>query len=114
MKNKSANARLTTLRICVFNLAGGRTKHKWKTVVKNAFDSNDEGLILLSETELMNEETAPSIKGYRFFGSNRTGQSGKHAKAGVGILFPTKFGVETWVENGKGYVAIGFSLLKQE
>ena len=86
--NKSANVRLTTLEICVFILAGGRTKDKWKKLIYNAYGGGKEGIILLNETKLMNEETPHNIGGYQFTGSNRNGKSGKHAKAGTGILLP--------------------------
>ena len=61
----------------------------------------------------MSDETAPSLNGYRFLGSNRTGESGK-AKAGVGVLIPNNLGEESRVEKGKDFLAVGLSLHRKE
>ena len=62
----------------------------------------------------MNDEMAPRLNGYSFLGSNRSGESGKHAKAGVGMLIPENLGEESWVEKGKDFLAVGLSIHKRE
>ncbi|XP_028966619.1 uncharacterized protein LOC114828079 [Galendromus occidentalis] len=59
----------TLLEISGFNggktPGGGKTKSKWTKLMMNAFENTEEGIILLCETWLMNDETPPTIKGYR-------------------------------------------------
>ena len=67
--------------------------------MREALSKNNEnekpsksGIFLLNETWLMNEETPPKIPQYEWYGSNREGETGKRARAGVGILIPEDLG----------------------
>ena len=53
---------------------------KWTPVENDISRERDVGIIMLSETRLMNEESVPDIAGYCNVQSNRRGSSGKSTK----------------------------------
>ncbi|XP_018497315.1 uncharacterized protein LOC108865118, partial [Galendromus occidentalis] len=77
-----------------------------RALMKKRKDARDaKGIILVSETWLMNEEVPPKISQYEWLGSNREGKTGKHAKAGVGILIPQGIGRVISTERGRDFIA---------
>ena len=86
-------------------MGGGRTKAKWYNLVNDAFHKNERGIILISETWLVNQEVAPPIEGYYYIGSNREGLSTRQAKEGVGILISENLGEVIWTEKGRNFIA---------
>ena len=95
-------------------MAGGRTKHKWLNLMKDAFQRNEKGIILVNETWLINIEEPPKIGGYYYVGSNRQGLVPRKAKEGVGILIPENLGEENWTYKGKNFVAHSIKINEEE
>lgn len=74
-------------------------------MVQTMFNDERKGVILLSETKLMNDETAPKINSYYFIGSNRDGPTGQKSCGGVGILMPSIRFKEIWTMRGRDWIA---------
>ena len=95
-------------------MAGGRTEHKWVNLIKDAFQKNEKGVILVNETWLINMEESPRIEGYYYVGSNRQELLTKNAKEGVGILIPENMGKENWTQKGRNFIAYSIRINGEE
>lgn len=70
-------------------MTGGKNnKSKWVNNVRDAFQRNGKGVILVDEIWLTNMEERPNIEGCYYVRSNRQGLLTKKAGEGVGILIP--------------------------
>ena len=84
--------------------------------MKDAFQRNEKGVILVNETWLImiNMEEPPRIEGYYYVGLNRQGLLTKNAKEGVGILVPENLGKENWTQKGRNFTAHSIQINGEE
>src|SRR5699024_2943230 len=83
-KRGSRGKRFKTVdvRIGCYNMNGGRNPSKWKEI-ELAMQENDLTIMGLTETHLVDDESAPPIEGYKWYYTNRLEGEGKFG--GVGL-----------------------------